>query len=100
MSNLGLTREKIIEDVIEVFIDTLGFLNDDEKSSVNKDTDIIKDFNVVDIDSMAFGVALEKKFSIKPTNEEWGQAVLIHEIADVIIKKMNEKSYQKVQPDP
>ncbi len=88
MSNMNLTRETIIKDVIYVFIETLGFLDDDEKASVNENTDVIKDFNVVDIDSMAFGVALEKKFSIKPTNEEWGKAVLIHEIADVIIKKM------------
>lgn len=91
MSNINLTREEIIKDVIYVFIETLGFLDDDEKSSVNENTDVIKDFNVVDIDSMAFGIALEKKFSVKPTNEEWGEAVLIHEIADVIIKKMGEK---------
>jgi len=90
MSNTNLTRKEIIKDVISIFIDTLGFLNEDEKLSVNERTDVIKDFNVVDIDSMAFGIALEKKFSIKPTNEEWGQAVRIHEIADVIIKKINE----------
>ncbi|MCF6338795.1 MAG: hypothetical protein L3J84_12740 [Gammaproteobacteria bacterium] len=91
MANTNLTRDEIIKNVISIFIDTLGFLNEDEKLSVDENTDVIKDFNVVDIDSMAFGVALEKFFSIKPTNEEWGQAVRICEIADVIIKKVNEK---------
>jgi len=91
MSEEKVTREVVIQDVIDIFIETLGFLDEDEKASVNENTHIINDFNVVDIDSMAFGIALVEKFSVKPDLEEWGQAARIGEVADVFIKYMNKK---------
>ncbi|MCF6339052.1 MAG: hypothetical protein L3J84_14090 [Gammaproteobacteria bacterium] len=89
MPETNVTREAVIQDVIDIFIETLGFLDEDEKISVNENTHIIKDFNVVDIDSMAFGIALVKHFSVKPDLEEWGQAAHIYEVADLFIKYMN-----------
>jgi len=91
MTNDELRRESVIKEVIAIFIDVIGFLSDDEKKMVNKNTHIIKDFNVDGDDAVEVDMALEKHFSIKISNEDWGQAVLIHEIADVIIKTMDEK---------
>ncbi len=91
MSEAKVTREAVIQDVIDIFIETLGFLDEDEKASVNENTHIINDFNVVDIDSMAFGIALVEHFSVKPDLEEWGRAARIGEVADLFIKHMNKK---------
>jgi len=95
MPDATVTREAVIRDVIDIFINTLGFLNEAEKASVNENTHIITDFNVVDIDSMAFGIALVKHFSVKPDLEEWGQAAHIYEIADLFLKCMRETSLTK-----
>ncbi len=59
---------------------------------VNKNTHIIKDFNVGGDDATEVDMALEKHFSVKLSIDEWGQAVLIHEIADVIIKHLDKES--------
>ncbi|MCF6322818.1 MAG: hypothetical protein L3J89_00600 [Gammaproteobacteria bacterium] len=91
MTNDELRRKSVIKDVIAIFIDVIGFLNDDEKKMVNENTHIIKDFNIDGDDATEVDMALEKYFSVKLSIEDWGQAVLIHEIADVIIKKMDEK---------
>jgi len=92
MPSTIITREAAIRDVISIFIETLGFLNETEKASVNENTHIITDFNVVDIDSIAFGIALVKHFSVKPDIEEWGQAAHIYEITDLFLKCMREKA--------
>ncbi len=89
MNKDELSREAVINKVIEIFIDVIGFLNDDEKLLVNENTDIIKDFNVDGDDATEVDMALEKYFEIKLTIDDWGQAVRIHEIADVILKKLN-----------
>lgn len=91
MTNGELRRESVIKDVIAIFIDVISFLTDDEKKMVNENTHIIKDFNVDGDDATEVDMALEKHFSVKISIEDWGKAVLIHEIADVIIKKMDEK---------
>ncbi|MBN4081926.1 MAG: hypothetical protein COC05_01540 [Gammaproteobacteria bacterium] len=91
MSDKKIIREAVIKDVIDIFIETLGFLDEAEKKSVNENTHIIKDFNVVDIDSMAFDIALVEHFLVKPDLEEWGQAAHIREVADLFIKYMNKK---------
>ncbi len=90
MTNNELRRESVIKDVITIFIDVIGFLTGDEKKMVDKNTHIIKDFNVDGDDATEVDMALEKHFSVKISIEDWGQAVLVHEIADVIIKKMDE----------
>ncbi len=91
MSGEKVTREVVIQDVVNIFIETLGFLDEAEKASVNENTHIIEDFNVVDIDSMAFGIALVEHFSVKPDLEEWGRAACIGEVADLFIKCMSQK---------
>lgn len=90
MSSDKLRRKLVIDDVITIFIDVINYLSDDEKKAVSEDTHIIKDFNVGGGDITEFGVALEKYFKLKMSTANWGKAVLIHEIADVIIKKTNE----------
>jgi len=92
MYDKQVTREAVIKNVIDIYIETLGFLSDEEKASVNENTHIIKDFNVVDIDSMAFDAALVKHFSVKPDLEEWGRTATIGEVADLFIKHTNKKS--------
>lgn len=91
MNSDELSRESVIKKVIEIFIDVIGSLSDDEKLLVNENTDIIKDFNVAGDDATEVDMALEKHFEIKLTIDEWGQAVRIHEIVDVILKKLNNK---------
>ena len=91
MTDDELRRESVIKDVITIFIDVIGFLTEDEKKMVNRSTHIVKDFNVAGGDIAEFGVALEKYFSVKIGTKGWGKAVLIHEIADVIIKYLDQK---------
>jgi len=91
MTNDELRRESVIRDVIAIFIDVIGFLSDDEKKMVNENTHIIKDFDVDGDDATEVGMALEKHFSVKPTLDEWSQVALMHEIADLIIKHLDEK---------
>lgn len=90
MTNEELRREKIIKDVIAIFIEVIGFLNDDEKISVNEGTDIIKDFKVDGDDATEVIMELEKYFTINASHEEWGKVSKIHEIADLIIKHLRE----------
>ncbi len=92
MTDDELRRESVIKDVITIFIDVINFLTTDEKKMVNKNTHIIKDFNVGGGDAAEFGVALEKYFLVRIGTKGWGQAVLIHEIADVIIKHLDQKT--------
>ncbi len=91
MTDDELRRKSVIKDVITIFIDVINFLTADEKKMVNRNTHIIKDFNVGGGDAAEFGVALEKYFLVKISTKGWGQAVLIHEIADVIIKHLDKK---------
>jgi len=92
MANDELRREAIINEIIKIFIDVVGFLNEDEKKQVNANTHIIKDFDVDGDDALEVDAAIEKHFSVKISNEDWGQAVLIHEIADVVIKQLDKKT--------
>ncbi len=87
-----MTREAVIKEIISIFIEEIGFFNEDEKKTVNKNTHIVKDFKIDGDDISFFIKALEKHFSVKSALEEWGEVARIHEIADVIIKKMNENS--------
>ncbi len=91
MTNDELRRESVIKEVIAIFIEVVGHLTDDEKKMVNKNTHIIKDFNVDGDDATEVGMALEKYFSVKPTLDEWSQVALMYEIADLIIKHLDEK---------
>jgi len=91
MTNDELRRESVIKEVIAIFIEVVGHLTDDEKKMVNKNTHIIKDFNVDGDDATEVGMALEKYFSVKPTLDEWAQVALMYEIADLIIKHLDEK---------
>ena len=86
-----ITREAVIKEIISVFIKEIGFFSEDEKETINENTHIVKDFKIDGDDISFFIMELEKHFSVKPTLEEWGQVARLHEIADVIIKKMNEK---------
>ncbi len=91
MTNEKITRESVIKDVISIFIDAIAFLDEDEKNMVSENTHIIKDFKMQDCDFLVFDMDLEKHFSVKLSNEDWEQAVHIHEIADLIIKNLREK---------
>ncbi len=85
-------HDAIIEKVIEIFIDVIGFLSDDEKKQVNKDTDLIKDFDVSGDDATEVIMALEKHFSINGSQEEWGGISTIDETASLIIKHLDNLS--------
>ncbi len=91
MTNDELRRESVVKDVIRIFIDTIDFLSDDEKSSVNENTDIIKDFKMNTDDATLMIMNLEKHFSVSPSYEEWRQVSSIRETADLILKNLNEK---------
>jgi len=91
MTNNELRRESVIKDVIAIFINVVNFFDEDEKKRINKNTHIIKDFNIDGDDATEVDIALEKHFSIKPTPSEWSEANLMYEIADLIIKHLDKK---------
>lgn len=91
MTNDELRRESVVKDVIRIFIHTIDFLSDDEKSSVNENTDIIKDFKMNTDDATLMIMNLEKHFSVSPSYEEWRQVSSLRETADLILKHLNEK---------
>jgi len=85
-----ISRKAVIKHIISAFIDGVGFLNDEEKHSVNEQTDIIKDFSVDGDDASFIIMELEKHFKIDACQEEWGKVSRIYEIADLIIKYLDE----------
>jgi len=91
MTNDELRRESVIKEVITIFIDVINFLDDDEKLSVNEQTDITKDFKVCGDEDMEFIVVLEKHFKIDAGQKEWSKVSRIYEIADLIIKHLDQK---------
>ncbi len=95
MTNDKLRRESVIKDVITIFINAIDFLSDDEKLSVNENTDIIKDFKMNTDDATLMIMDLEKHFSVSPDYEEWRQVSSIRETADLIIRHLDEKSPNK-----
>jgi len=70
MVNQELSRETIIKHIIYAFIEGVGFLNDEEKYSVNEQTDIIKDFNVGGDDASFIIMELEKHLKIDTCQEK------------------------------
>jgi len=91
MENQQISRETVIKHIVFAFIDGVGFLNDEEKNLVNEQTDIIKDFNVDGDDASFIIMELEKHFKIDACQEEWGKVSRIYEIADLIIKQLDQK---------
>ncbi len=91
MTNDELRRKSVIKDVITIFIDVIDFLSSDEKSLVSEKTDIIKDFKVDGDDATEVIMELEKHFTINASHEEWGKVSRIYEIADLIIKHLDER---------
>lgn len=91
MKSQEISREVVIKHIISAFIDGVGFLNDEEKYSVNEQTDIIKDFSVDSDDASFIIMELEKHFKINACQEEWGKVSRIYEIADLIINHLNKK---------
>ncbi len=86
-----ITREAVIKDIIIIFIEEIGFFNEDEKQSINENTHIVRDFKIDGDDLSFFLLELSKYFSIKPSLDEWGQAVTIQQLADLIIKYLEKK---------
>jgi len=91
MVQAKVTREAVIKNIISIFIKEIGFFNEDEKKAINENTHIVKDFKVDGDDISFFLLELGKYFSIKPSLEEWGKAVTIHQLADLIIKYLEDK---------
>lgn len=64
-----LSRDEVIEKVIDIFVDVIGFI---EREEVAPTTNGAKDFHIDTDDLSFFAEAVEKYFGIStPLSEEW-----------------------------
>jgi hypothetical protein len=79
------TKDEMIEQVIDVFIETIGFI---ERNEVSRTSNVLKDFKIIDDDLTAFFYILERQLKIKSTQSDWDKIteVTIENIADLMLE--------------
>ncbi|AMB84496.1 acyl carrier protein [Pseudomonas agarici] len=76
-----LNRDKITEKVIQLFVDTIGFL---EREQVTEQTDFIRDFKIIDDDLTCFVMQVEWQFKLHSSQEDRNAITTIRQIVDLI----------------
>ncbi len=76
-----LNRDEITEKVIQLFVDTIGFL---EREQVTEQTDFIRDFKIIDDDLTCFVMQVEWQFKLHSSQEDWNAITTIRQIVDLI----------------
>ena len=79
------SREAIIDDIITIYIEVIGFFDDHEKERIDENTNMAKDFKV-DSDDLSLSIAeIFKHFSVSPTQLALDNVKTIGDMADLII---------------
>ena len=77
----SLTRAKISEKVIQLFVDIIGFI---DHSQVSEQTDFIHDFKIIDDDLTCFIMQIKWQFNLRATQEDWDHITTIKQVVDLI----------------
>ncbi len=77
----SLTRAKISEKVIQLFVDIIGFI---DRSQVSEQTDFIHDFKIIDDDLTCFVMQIKWQFNLRATQEDWDHITTIKQVVDLI----------------
>lgn len=82
----SLTRAKISEKVIQLFVDIIGFI---DHSQVSEQTDFIHDFKIIDDDLTCFIMQIKWQFNLRATQEDWDHITTIKQVVDLIEQRSN-----------
>ena len=74
-------RAQISENVIQLFVDIIGFI---DHSQVSEQTDFIHDFKIIDDDLTCFIMQIKWQFNLRATQEDWDHITTIKQIVDLI----------------
>ncbi|WP_248803654.1 acyl carrier protein [Pseudomonas sp. MWU13-2100] len=77
----SLNRDEITEKVIQLFVDTIGFI---ERDQVTEQTDFIHDFKIIDDDLACFVMQVEWQFKLHSSQKDWNSITTIKQIVDLI----------------
>jgi acyl carrier protein len=93
---VGLNRAEISEKVIQLFVDTIGFI---DRSQVTEQTDFIHDFKIIDDDLTCFIMQIKWQFNLRATQEDWDCITTIKQIVDLIVQRSPpQRSHCALQP--
>ncbi|MGG5241793.1 acyl carrier protein [Pseudomonas lurida] len=82
----NLTRAEISEEVIQLFVDIIGFI---DRSQVTEQTDFIHDFKIIDDDLTCFVMQIKWQFKLRATQADWDHITTIKQIVDLIVERSN-----------
>ena len=85
-TNTALSRQEIIDEIIKIYIEVIGFFDDSEKQRLSESTNMAEDFNI-DSDDLSLSIAeIYRHFSVSPTQSELDRTKTIGDMADLVIK--------------
>lgn len=84
------TKEQVIETIIDIFVNTIGFI---EIKELSRSTHIVKDFRIHTDDLSVFADEIEKHFGLKTPPGEWpkGFPPTIEGIAEFVLHHLSKK---------
>ena len=74
-------RAQISENVIQLFVDIIGFI---DHSQVSEQTNFIHDFKIIDDDLTCFIMQIKWQFNLRATQEDWDHITTIKQVVDLI----------------
>ncbi|WP_211455368.1 hypothetical protein [Collimonas antrihumi] len=78
-----LTRNQILEKIIDIFVEEIGFIKREE---ISASTHITRDFKIYTDDITIFLEAVEKYFDMLPPLEEWSKIATFDEFTDLTLR--------------
>lgn len=78
----NLNREQVTATVIQILIETIGFIERDE---VSEHSDFVHDFKIIDDDLTAFIMEVDKHFALNSTQKDWDNITKIDQIVDLVL---------------
>ena len=101
-TNAAPSRQEIVDDIIRIYIEVIGFFGDSEKKRLSERTNMAEDFKV-DSDDLSLSIAeIYRHFSVSPAQSELDHAKTIGDMADLVIKHNGRacKPYAAYEPQP
>jgi acyl carrier protein len=80
----NLSRAEVVEKVIQLFVDIIGFI---DRSEVSEQTDFIHDFDIIDDDLTCFVMQIKWQFKLQAKQEDWDHITTIEQVVDLIVRR-------------
>jgi acyl carrier protein len=75
-------KEQVTDTVIQIFIETVGFI---QRNEVSEHSDFVHDFKIIDDDLTAFIMEVDKHFALNSTQKDWDNITKIDQIVDLVL---------------